>query len=288
MECMFPMMMEANGIKFFRKIPLFFMTMKKSHKRILRWISTAFLVSYLATIFCFIVTAKEDKKEFSTVDRGRQEILKIKESLSAFDQYDEIYDKNLFHPERRLDSDDVQKEDPSEQKDSKVKDSVKLPNLRLIGTLTIGGIQKFAYIINSQDKKNKGKAISYKEGDFIGAYCISEIMRDRVVLTKESEVAVIRLKPMQGKSKSRSGRRNKNYRPSQNQNRRKKSSYSAARGKAWEAEKRNSTKKTTSRKKRSSFQKFSGRKHMNESKSANVSGADHSKQRSYQSYSCGY
>ncbi len=130
--------------------------------------------------------------------------ISLKSHPGNADRYDVISEKNLFHKDRNYVPADNEETEPDKPSDDKPARKVDLPNLKLVGTISMSASESYAFIIDTKDRKLKNKIQKFKLGDWIGDYRITGINADHVAFKKGDELALLKLKAAEGKAKSRS------------------------------------------------------------------------------------
>ncbi|MBN1550506.1 hypothetical protein JW979_03505 [bacterium] len=126
----------------------------------------------------------------------------VKRNVANESEYSVITQTNLFDPERKFEQESAQT-DPTPTP-STAPSITEIPNLKLVGTIKTNSEESYAFIVDSKDKDRQGKSKRYAIGDFIGEYRVSMIKPDQVIIKKGDELAVLRLKPVEGNRTTRS------------------------------------------------------------------------------------
>jgi len=136
--------------------------------------------------------------------------IKLKSVLGNAEDYNQITSGNLFDKEREPPPEGTPVGTPISEGTGQ--QPVNIPNLKLVGTINMGGGISYAFIIDTKNSKLKNKIQRFKLGDKIGDYEITDVGADRVAFQKGEELAVLKLKPTEGKKGSRSKKPPRNSR----------------------------------------------------------------------------
>ncbi len=123
--------------------------------------------------------------------------VKLKRSVGQQAQYADIYNRNLFNPDRQFVEDEELPSVP-EPTPAPARAQTEVPDLELVGTLkTDSSNENFAFIKNAgdPDPSMRNKIRRYSKGDWIGDYWVSQIETSEVTLIRGEDVAVLRLRP---------------------------------------------------------------------------------------------
>jgi len=138
-----------------------------------------------------------------SVDETEATSLEIKRYPKEASIFSIITESNLFNQDRKFIPSDDDSNDNSKDDLPKKQMKADLPNLKLVGTMILQKGKSFAFIIDKKSTKLKNKITKFKMGDWIGDYRIIEIGEDKVVFSKGEEVAMLKLKPAEGKAAAR-------------------------------------------------------------------------------------
>ncbi len=139
------------------------------------------------------------------VDGTSESAVLIKKSPGSAELYSVISELNLFSGDRQFveekEDEEEEQADQSEPEPTPKQKMTEIPNLRLIGTISMDKENAYAFIVDSSSKEAKGKIQKYKTGDWVGDYHVLKVERNRVQLRSGEDVAYLDLKPGEGAAK---------------------------------------------------------------------------------------
>jgi hypothetical protein len=144
-------------------------------------------------------TPANDHKEEAGPDSGN---LKLKRKAEQEEKYSIVTDSDLFSPDRKFEA--KEEKDDTTPTPAPKQSNTDIPDLRLVGTLSMSDKESFAFIVDQKNKDAKGKALKYGVGEKLGDYVITNIKSDQVSLQKGDTVAALKLKPLPGKRQTQS------------------------------------------------------------------------------------